>query len=53
MHLHYNEMSPSDVIWSNMKLNPYEQNIRQAISYAVTGGLILLWTFPGRWSSNV
>ncbi|RXK37761.1 hypothetical protein M231_05010 [Tremella mesenterica] len=46
MHRHYIEMSPSNVIWRNMALNPYEQNVRQALSYAATAGLILLWGFP-------
>lgn len=47
MNKRYIEQSPADVIWRNLSLNPYEQNVRQALSYAMTGGLILLWTFPG------
>ena len=43
----YVEQSPSNVIWRNLSLNPYELVIRRAISYAATGGLILAWTFPG------
>ncbi|PPQ67349.1 hypothetical protein CVT24_011532, partial [Panaeolus cyanescens] len=42
----YIEVSPSDVIWANLGLNPYEQKIRMAISYAATAGLIILWAFP-------
>lgn len=30
-----------------MSLNPYEATIRKAISYAITLGMIVLWTFPG------
>ncbi|KAG7086001.1 hypothetical protein E1B28_003524 [Marasmius oreades] len=40
------EISPSDVIWGNLGLNPYEMQIRFAISWALTLGLILLWAFP-------
>jgi len=40
------EVSPEDVIWSNLGLNPYERRIRMLISYAVTAGLIILWAFP-------
>ncbi|KAF9448040.1 DUF221-domain-containing protein [Macrolepiota fuliginosa MF-IS2] len=42
----YNEVSPQDVIWANLNMNPYEQKIRVAISYAFTAGLIILWSFP-------
>ncbi|TFK34488.1 hypothetical protein BDQ12DRAFT_689686 [Crucibulum laeve] len=42
----YVEVAPEDVIWANLGLNPYEQKIRLAISYAATAGLILLWAFP-------
>jgi hypothetical protein len=42
----YVEVAPKDVIWGNLGLNPYEQKIRLAISYAATAGLILLWAFP-------
>lgn len=40
------EVAPSDVIWSNLGLNPYEQKLRKVISYAATAGLIILWAFP-------
>ncbi|KAF9477955.1 DUF221-domain-containing protein [Pholiota conissans] len=42
----YIEVAPADVIWANLALNPYEQKIRIAISYAATAALILLWAFP-------
>lgn len=46
MSARYVEVAPTDVIWSNLGLNPYEQKIRKAISYAATAGLIILWSFP-------
>jgi hypothetical protein len=45
----YIEQAPENVIWKNMSLNPYEATIRKAISYAITVGMIVLWTFPGQF----
>lgn len=42
----YIEVSPSDVIWSNLNLNPYEMKVRMAISYAATAALIIFWAIP-------
>ncbi|XP_006463455.1 hypothetical protein AGABI2DRAFT_225252 [Agaricus bisporus var. bisporus H97] len=42
----YNEVSPQDVIWANLNMNPYEQKIRMAISYAITAALIIFWVIP-------
>ncbi|KIM46819.1 hypothetical protein M413DRAFT_16459 [Hebeloma cylindrosporum] len=42
----YIEVAPEDVIWSNLGLNPYEQKVRTAISYAATAGLIICWAIP-------
>ena len=46
MSKRYIEVSPSDVIWSNLNLNPYESKIRMAISYAATAALIIFWAIP-------
>ncbi|KAG5638302.1 hypothetical protein H0H81_000827 [Sphagnurus paluster] len=46
MSAKYVEVSPQDVIWANLGLNPYEQKLRLAISYAATAGLIILWAIP-------
>ncbi|KAF8814727.1 DUF221-domain-containing protein [Phlegmacium glaucopus] len=42
----YIEVAPDDVIWANLGMNPYEQKIRIAISYAATAALIIFWSFP-------
>ncbi|KAJ7126145.1 DUF221-domain-containing protein [Mycena epipterygia] len=42
----YTEVSPMDVIWSNLGLNPYEMKVRMLASYAATAALIILWAFP-------
>ena len=39
-------VSPGDVIWSNLNMNPYEARIRTAISWAITIGLIIVWAIP-------
>ena len=46
MSAKFTEVAPEDVIWSNLGLNPYEQKIRVAISYAATAGLIIFWAIP-------
>ncbi|KAF9568644.1 DUF221-domain-containing protein [Agrocybe pediades] len=46
MSSRYIEVAPQDVIWSNLGLNPYEQKVRLAISYAATAGLIIFWAIP-------
>ncbi|KAJ7266968.1 hypothetical protein B0H12DRAFT_1179433 [Mycena haematopus] len=42
----YTEVSPMDVIWSNLGMNPYEMNIRLLLSYAATAALIIFWALP-------
>ncbi|KAF8882504.1 hypothetical protein CPB84DRAFT_1838177 [Gymnopilus junonius] len=42
----YIEVAPDDVIWSNLNLNPYEQKVRIAISWAATAALIIFWAIP-------
>ncbi|KAG1862099.1 hypothetical protein DFJ58DRAFT_776452 [Suillus subalutaceus] len=42
----YLEVSPPDVIWGNLGLNPYEKRIRVVISYSATAALIIFWAIP-------
>ncbi|KAJ7590920.1 hypothetical protein C8J56DRAFT_546760 [Mycena floridula] len=42
----YIELSPEDVIWGNLGLNPYEMKVRLAISWAITIATIVLWSIP-------
>ena len=39
-------VSPEDIIWSNLNMNPYEARVRKAISWGFTAALILLWAIP-------
>ncbi|KAJ1742306.1 phosphate metabolism protein 7 [Coemansia sp. RSA 1821] len=38
------EISPDDIIWSNLNLNPYDRRIRSYISLAATVGIVIVWT---------
>ncbi|KAI6106921.1 hypothetical protein EDD16DRAFT_1899046 [Pisolithus croceorrhizus] len=42
----YLEVSPQDVIWGNLAMNPYEKRVRKVISYAATAALIIFWAIP-------
>jgi hypothetical protein len=47
MSARYLEVDQEDVIWDNLKINPYQARGRYVISWALTIGLIILWSFPG------
>ncbi|KAJ2244943.1 phosphate metabolism protein 7, partial [Coemansia sp. RSA 454] len=38
------DVSPDDIIWSNLNLNPYDRRIRSYISMAATVGLVIVWS---------
>ncbi|KAJ2816456.1 phosphate metabolism protein 7, partial [Coemansia erecta] len=38
------DVSPDDIIWSNLNLNPYDRRIRGYISLAATIGLVIVWS---------
>jgi hypothetical protein len=38
----YIDVSPEDVVWDNLSMNPYEAQVRTLISYAITAGLVSL-----------
>lgn len=42
----FTNVAPEDVIWANLNMNPYEARFRTAVSWGITGGLIILWAFP-------
>ena len=46
MSARYINVSPDDVIWSNLSMNPYESRVRVAISWAATLALIIFWAIP-------
>jgi len=36
----YIDVSPEDVVWDNLSMNPYEAQVRTLISYGLTAGLV-------------
>jgi hypothetical protein len=50
MSARYVEVAQEDVIWSNLSINPYQAKLRYVGSWAMTLGLIILWSFPGALS---
>ena len=41
-------VTPEDVIWKNLALNPYQRRLRVVLSWTVGIVLIMGWTIPGR-----
>ena len=50
--LKYVEVTPEDVIWKNLALNPYQRRLRVVLSWTVGIILIMGWTIPGRLRLN-
>ncbi|KAA1112631.1 hypothetical protein PGT21_004209 [Puccinia graminis f. sp. tritici] len=42
----YVDAAPQDIIWDNLNINPYDERIRNMISWVITLGLVILWSFP-------
>ena len=42
------EVTPEDVIWNNLAMNPYERRLRLALSTIVGIILMIGWTIPGK-----
>ena len=49
----YINVAPDDIIWKNLSLSPYETKVRLVISFSISVGLIILWSFPGTRNSNI
>jgi len=42
----YIDVSPEDVVWDNLSMNPYEAQVRTLISYGITAGLVSSYACP-------
>ncbi|WAR60144.1 hypothetical protein PtB15_9B81 [Puccinia triticina] len=42
----YVDAAPQDIIWDNLNINPYDERVRNMISWVITLGLVILWSFP-------
>lgn len=40
------EVVPDDIVWTNVAMNPYQRKIGAVVSWALTIGLIIVWTIP-------
>ncbi|OAV88063.1 hypothetical protein PTTG_29168 [Puccinia triticina 1-1 BBBD Race 1] len=40
------DAAPQDIIWDNLNINPYDERVRNMISWVITLGLVILWSFP-------
>ncbi|KAI8871220.1 DUF221-domain-containing protein, partial [Ramicandelaber brevisporus] len=47
------EIEPSDIIWGNLNLNPYERYIRIAISLGISIALVIFWSIPVTFVSSI
>ncbi|KAI9171094.1 hypothetical protein HJFPF1_00574 [Paramyrothecium foliicola] len=45
------EISPRDVIWSNMALPWWQEWVRTFAAFAIVAGMILLWAIPVAWTA--
>jgi hypothetical protein len=46
-------VSPDDVIWSTLNINPYSAGLRKLISYAVTCAVIIFWSIPTAFVTSI
>ncbi|PLW13499.1 hypothetical protein PCANC_15599 [Puccinia coronata f. sp. avenae] len=42
----YVDAAPQDIIWDNLNINPYDERIRNMVSWVIVIGLIVVWSFP-------
>ena len=42
----YIDVSPEDIVWDNLSMNPYEAQVRTLISYGCTAGLVSSFACP-------
>lgn len=42
----YTELTPADVVWENLTLNPYERKLRSFGSWVATWALAIFWCIP-------
>ncbi|RKP34428.1 hypothetical protein BJ085DRAFT_14602, partial [Dimargaris cristalligena] len=47
------EVDPNDIVWSNLSINPYSRQIRQAVSVAATIALVIFWAIPVAFVSSI
>lgn len=46
-------VSPDDVIWSNLKVNPYDALVRSIVSWSATIAIIIFWSIPTAFVTSI
>ncbi|ROT40687.1 DUF221-domain-containing protein [Sodiomyces alkalinus F11] len=48
-----NEISPKDVIWSNMAISWWDEWLRTAAVVALIATMVIFWSFPVAWTAAI
>ncbi|KAL2754310.1 hypothetical protein ACRALDRAFT_1056510 [Sodiomyces alcalophilus JCM 7366] len=48
-----NEISPRDVIWSNMAISWWDEWLRTAVVMALISTMVIFWSFPVAWTAAI
>lgn len=53
MSQRYINVSPKDVIWFTLNINPYSARVRFAAGWAATAAICLFWSFPTAFVTSI
>lgn len=53
MSQRYINVSPKDIIWFSLNINPYAARVRFAIAWAATAAICLFWSFPTAFVTSI
>lgn len=53
MSQRYINVSPKDIIWFTLNINPYSSRVRFAIGWATTAAICLFWSFPTAFVTSI
>lgn len=53
MSQRYINVSPKDIIWFTLNINPYSSRVRFAIGWAATAAICLFWSFPTAFVTSI
>lgn len=53
MSQRYINVSPKDIIWFSLNINPYAARIRFVIAWAATAAICLFWSFPTAFVTSI
>lgn len=53
MSQRYINVSPKDIIWFTLNINPYSARIRFMLGWAATSAIIIFWSFPTAFVTSI